>query len=234
MVADRPASLTPGQWAYAAFNLVFYPGLLLGLGGDWRWVEGWIFSGWFALSILVSAIFLIRNDPALLKERFKRPGQGQQKGWDRWFIRLTIPLYIGWFVVMPLDSHRHGRDLHFPLAVKIVGGMLLLAALILIMRALADNTFASPLVRIQSERGQHVVTTGVYSAVRHPMYSGALCLFVGAPCLLGSVWGLALGPVLIGLFAARILGEERMLERELEGYGEYRKRVRYRLIPGIW
>jgi protein-S-isoprenylcysteine O-methyltransferase Ste14 len=101
-------------------------------------------------------------------------------------------------------------------------------------RAFADNTFASALVRIQSERGHHVVSTGVYGIVRHPMYLGASLLMIGTPMLLGSVCGLVVGAIFTVLLMARIVGEERMLVEELEGYAEYREKVKYRLVPYVW
>ena len=112
--------------------------------------------------------------------------------------------------------------------------MLLLGAAFFLFRSFTDNPFLSPLVRIQGERHQQVVSTGVYGLVRHPMYLGASLMFVGGPLLLGSAWGLLVGLGLVLLLIVRIRGEEKLLARELEGYDAYRGRVRYRLIPGIW
>jgi protein-S-isoprenylcysteine O-methyltransferase Ste14 len=97
--------------------------------------------------------------------------------------------------------------------------------------ALKENTFAAPVVKMQKERGQRVISTGLYGIVRHPMYSGATLLFIGTPLLLGSVYGLALGLMLIFTIAVRSIGEEEMLKRELNGYDEYMKVVKWRLIP---
>ena len=111
---------------------------------------------------------------------------------------------------------------------------MLLASSFFFFRAFHDNTFLSPLVRIQVERKQHVVSTGVYRFVRHPMYLGALLLFAGTPLLLGSFAGLAIAAALAIFLGLRIVGEERLLDDELEGYTDYRRKVRYRLIPLIW
>ena len=89
-------------------------------------------------------------------------------------------------------------------------------------------------MRIQSERKQQVVSTGVYSFVRHPMYLAALLLFIGTPMLLGSLYGIIIGLVVLLLLVARIIGEEKMLVNELEGYADYKKKVKYRLIPFVW
>lgn len=89
-------------------------------------------------------------------------------------------------------------------------------------------------MRIQTERGQHVIHTGVYGFVRHPMYLGASLVFVGAALLLGSVYGLLAGLALVALLILRIFGEEKLLARDLEGYKEYLQKVRYRLVPHVW
>jgi protein-S-isoprenylcysteine O-methyltransferase Ste14 len=101
-------------------------------------------------------------------------------------------------------------------------------------RAYVDNTFASPLVRIQADRKQHVISTGVYSIVRHPMYLAGILMFIGAPLLLGSLYGMLIGVLLGLLLVVRISGEEKMLTNELEGYADYKMKVRYRLVPFVW
>ena len=117
---------------------------------------------------------------------------------------------------------------------EVCGGILLLGGSFPFFRAFTDNTYASQLVRIQSERGQHVIDTGVYGLVRHPMYLGASLVFVGAALLLGSVCGLLAGLAIVGLLVLRIFGEENLLVRDLEGYKEYLQKVRYRLVPHVW
>lgn len=105
---------------------------------------------------------------------------------------------------------------------------------VVLFAALAENTFAAPVVKIQKERGQKVISTGVYAIVRHPMYLGGTLLFAGAPLLLGSIYGLAAGVLLTVIIALRSVGEEKMLARELDGYDNYMKRVKWRLIPFVF
>jgi protein-S-isoprenylcysteine O-methyltransferase Ste14 len=220
--------------AFTALYLLFWPAVLFVLAGDWRWVEGWIFSIWFVALCTTCIVWLYRKDPALLAERYRSPGTGGQKGWDQLVVYALFIGFVSWIALMPLDAKRFSWTPRLPLALEALGGVMLLASSVLFFRSFTDNPFLSPLVRIQSERKQRVVSTGVYGFVRHPMYLGAILMFIGAPVLLGSALGLVLGIALAGLLAARIVGEERLLVSELEGYTEYRNKIRYRLFPYIW
>jgi protein-S-isoprenylcysteine O-methyltransferase Ste14 len=98
----------------------------------------------------------------------------------------------------------------------------------------ATNSFAAPVIKLQAERGQTVISTGPYAIVRHPMYAFGLLQFAAAPLMLGSWWGLLLVPPAIAALAWRTLGEEKMLRSELDGYEAYARKVRWRYLPGIW
>lgn len=204
------------------------------LSGNWSWVEGWIFGLWFVALSLSRNIYLYRSDPELLEERFRNPGTGNQKGWDKYLMSLLIVLFFVWFIIMPLDAERYAWTVNFPAWLRVVGGIFLVISFFFNYRAYTDNTFLSPLVRIQSERKQQVVSTGVYGFVRHPMYLGAVLLFIGAPLLFGSKYGILLGILMFFVVALRIVGEEKMLLLELEGYDDYKKKVKNRLIPFLW
>ena len=219
---------------FTAVYILIFPALILLLAGDWLWIEGWIFDILFIALCSTTIIYLYRHDPALLTERYKQPGSGGQRGWDRYVVYALVLVFMLWIVIMPLDAKRFGWSPGFPLWAKIVGGLLLALSSLLFFRSFADNSFVSPLVRVQAERGQTVVSTGVYGFVRHPMYLGGILLFFGAPMLLGSLYGILIGALVFLLLAARIIGEERMLVKELEGYTDYRKKVKYRLIPFVW
>ena len=135
---------------------------------------------------------------------------------------------------MPLDAKRYEWSANFPVWLKIIGGITLLLSSFLFYRSYVDNTFLSPLVRIQTERKQRVVSTGIYGFVRHPMYLAGILLFIGTPLLLSSMCGILIAVLISLLLIARITGEERMLVKELDEYTGYRKKVKYRLIPFIW
>ena len=141
---------------------------------------------------------------------------------------------VVWFIIMPLDAKRYGWTPYFPLWLKVLGGVALLPSLYLIYRSTVENTFLSTLVRIQTERKQQVISTGVYGFVRHPLYLGCLLMLLGAPLLLGSIYGLIISLIAFFVLVGRIIGEEKMLVNELEGYEDYKKSVIYRLIPFIW
>ena len=122
---------------------------------------------------------------------------------------------------MPLDARRFGWSPSFPPWLEAIGIAMLVGSAFLFFRSYTDNTFLSPLVRVQKERGQRVVSTGVYGFVRHPMYLGGILMFLGAPLLLGSLHGVVAGSALTVLLMARIVGEEAMLARDLDGYVDY-------------
>jgi protein-S-isoprenylcysteine O-methyltransferase Ste14 len=223
-----------GHILAATFYILLFPTLLFLLSGDWLWPEGWIWTIWFLSLCFAATSYLYRKDPSLLAERFKKPGTGNQPKWDRYFVAGLVAAFWAWMVLMPLDAKRYGWTLFLPLGVKVLGGIGLLMASFFLYRAYTDNTFLSPLVRIQKERKQKVVSTGVYGFVRHPMYLGASLMFIGTPFLLGSFYGFLLGAGMSFLLAGRILGEEKMLARNLIGYGAYQKKVKYRLVPYVW
>jgi protein-S-isoprenylcysteine O-methyltransferase Ste14 len=215
-------------------SALFFPALTLLLAGNWRWMEGWLFALWFVAMLEFNIIYLYWKDPALLAERTKAPGSGNQKLWDKYLMGAILAIALLWLVVLPLDAERFHWSPTFPLWLKIVGGVALIPAWYLIERATIDNTYLSARVRIQSERKQQVITTGVYGFVRHPLYLGCALMMFGAPFLVGSVYGLILSSLGVLLLVGRILGEEKMLVEELEGYAAYQRKVKYRLIPFVW
>lgn len=215
--------------------LVWYGvmGLLLFVpAGTLQWPGAWAFLAEMIGLSAVTGVLLARHDPGLLAERLGAPVQKGQPTADK-FLLIAILLSLGgWLAFMGFDE-RYGWS-NVPAWAQALGALSLALGLLIGYRALRENSFAAPVVKIQKERGQRVIDTGPYSHVRHPLYGGALFFFAGVPLLLGSWWGLAPTPAFVLLLAARILLEEKTLRAGLEGYDAYTTRVRYRLVPLIW
>lgn len=216
------------------FYLLFFSVILFFLAGDWRWLDGWVFSIIFLLMCYGTLVFLYFHDPALLKERFGSPIQQAQKPWDKVLLSLFFVEFIVWFAIMPLDARRFGWSPPFPPSIRGTGALLQIVSTYIVFAALKENTFAAPVVKMQKERGQKVISTGPYAMVRHPMYAGATLLFISAPLLLSSIYGLALSLLLIVTIGARSVGEEAMLKEELDGYRDYMRKVKWRMIPYVF
>ena len=208
-------------------------GLVLFLAaGAIAWLSGWIFLALFFSFVVVLTVWLYQNNPGLLKERMRGPSS-DQKTWDKRLLALTGILFFAWLLLMPLDAVRFGWS-KVPVALQVVGALILLGSFYVFFITFRENAFLSPLARIQTDRGQTVVSTGPYSVVRHPMYAGFVLFALGTPLLLGSWYGLGLGLLLVGMVARRAVLEEHMLRTELPGYEAYLRRVTYRLVPRVW
>lgn len=222
------------QILFTLLYMGFWPILYLIIAGDWYWIEAWVYEVYFFAMTLSVMVYLYFKDQALLAERFRMLGSGNQKPWDIFFFIVFATLILAWIAIIPLDVKRFQWSTEFPLFLKILGGLFLIGASFFLYRSFSDNTFLSPYVRISKERKQKVVQTGVYAFVRHPMYLGGTLCFFGTPLFLGSYYGLIVGLILTIILAVRLIGEEKMLVDELEGYKEYKQKVKYRLIPYVW
>jgi protein-S-isoprenylcysteine O-methyltransferase Ste14 len=206
--------------------------LLLIAAGTLQWPAAWLFLATMAVLGLGSGVWLAKTDPALLAERMRPMMQDGQPAADKKFMLVFGVAAPVWFVAIGLDALYKASDV--PFALQALGLPLLVASTAYIMWVMRENSFAAPVVKVQTGRGHRVIDTGPYAHVRHPMYSGTVLFFVGAPLLLGSWWGVVLAPLFVGLFAIRAGIEERALLTGLPGYADYTARVRYRLVPGIW
>lgn len=226
--------LSAGQIIFTVFYLFLWPAAFLFLSGNWLWVEGWLFGIWFLSTTTAIVIYMYIKDPALLVERYRKQGTGQQKGWDKYFFVAMGILFIAWIVLIPFEAVRFAWSPDYPDSLKFIGGAFLFVSTFFLYRSFSDNTFLSPLVRIQTERKQQLITTGVYGIVRHPMYLGGILMLVGAPLLMGSYIGIGLGFLITIILATRTIGEEKMMLEELEGYEAYKTKVKYRFVPFLW
>ena len=211
--------------------MILVLGLLLFLPArTLAWPGAWAFLGLMTIFSLGVGAWLARADPGLLAERMKPLVQPDQKPWDKVLTTGIGLAFLGWIAGMGFEVGWLGAQTP-PWAQTLGAGLVAVTFLctILVFRA---NRFAAPVVKLQA--GQQVISSGPYAVVRHPMYAGALPLFVGAPLMLGAPWGLVFLAVIVPVLGVRTVIEERMLRQTLPGYGDYAARVRFRLLPGVW
>jgi protein-S-isoprenylcysteine O-methyltransferase Ste14 len=212
-------------WSVVMAALIFWP------AGTFAYPGGWVFVGLFFVGGLAIMLWLAKYSPKLLRERLSSPVQRDQKPWDRVFLLLFMGAFFVWIPVTAWDAARNAF-VAVPLWLQIAGGVAVALYMIGAWATFRENAFAAPVVKIQE--GQHVIDSGPYAIVRHPMYASALLLFIGLPLLLGSWWGLAFNAILIPGLGWRAVNEEEMLRKELAGYDAYATRVRYRFVPAVW
>jgi protein-S-isoprenylcysteine O-methyltransferase Ste14 len=211
----------------------FMGAIIFGAAGTMDYAGGWLYlAAMVALSVVFGA-HMMRVDPGLLRERLKPPVQKDQPLADKMVLIPVLLLMFGGMGFMAADAARWRWSM-MPPSVQWAGCGLLLAAFLFIYWTMRANSFAAPVVKIQKDRGQAVITTGPYAIVRHPMYLGALFYMAGTSLVLGSWWGLVTVPILTLLLGVRIGIEEKALRSGLEGYDDYARRVRWRLIPLVW
>jgi len=227
-------TLSPSQWIRLLVVYLFIPLLLLAAGGDVGWWQAWAFSLLIIAAGIGGRIWAERRHPGLLAERQnieKAPGV---KPWDKVLaplmaVSISFPLVI----VAGLD-HRYGWSPVFPIWLNIFGLALIAIGYAFADWALVENRFFSGMVRIQTDRGHVVCDSGPYRIVRHPGYAGNILALPGIALALSSAWTLIPVAVALIITVLRTALEDRTLQEELPGYRDYARRVRYRLMPGIY
>ena len=201
--------------------LVFLP------AGSFSYMNGWLLMGILFVPMFFAGIVMMLKNPELLKKRLR--AKEKQKDQDL-VIKLSGLMFLGGFIVAGLGFRFDWYTL--PVSVVIGGAAAFLVAYILYAEVLRENAYLSRTIEVQEN--QKVIDTGLYGIVRHPMYSVTLLLFLSMPLVLGSVYSFLIFLVYPFIIAKRIKGEEEFLEKELNGYSAYKKKVKYRLIPFIW
>jgi protein-S-isoprenylcysteine O-methyltransferase Ste14 len=226
-------TISPRVVIQMLFFIVVIPFLPLLISWRWDWWEAWIYAIICILGFAISRVLTLRRHPDLLAERARFMQHENAKPWDK----LLAPLLgIGGGLVLlvaGLDSLFDWSPT-YSLPVKIVALVIILAGYTLGSYALIENRFFSGMVRIQTDRGHQVVSSGPYSWMRHPGYAGALLTYLATPLLLDSQWAFPPAVFITILLVIRTALEDRFLQDELEGYRDYVRRVRYRLLPGVW
>jgi len=241
MSADEPSldeslknvpTLTIVRWLVREFMGVVIVGVVLFLAaGTMVWPMGWALVGVYLVWVCANALVLIPHSPELIAERL-----GPKKGariWDTAIVSVLGIATIGRLVVAGLDM-RFGWTTGITLPFQMIALLIAVLGYALGVWALAVNAFFSQIVRIQEERGHTVVTDGPYRFVRHPGYVGVILFELAVPMMLGSLWALVAGGLIALLIVIRTALEDSTLLAELDGYQDYAKRVRYRLVPAVW
>lgn len=220
------------RWAIReSMGVVMLAVLLFLVAGTLDWAAGWgmviVMAGW----VIGTAAVVLPRYPELLAER-TGPKKGS-KTWDTVLLSLYgLAMMIMW-IVAGLDMRNAWSSGILPQA-QLVAGLMVIAGYALVVWATGTNAFFSQIVRIQTERGHTVVSSGPYRLVRHPAYVGAILVVLGSPIMLASWWALIAGVVSAALMVTRTALEDKTLQAELAGYKDYAKRTRYRLLPGVW
>lgn len=212
-------------------GVVILGAILFGAAGRLDWVWGWVLVGLTFAWVTATALVMLRRNPELMRERLG-PRKGSKR-WDAGIMGVVALLTILRLVVAGLDQ-RFGWSTGVGLPVQVSAAAVAAGAYALVVWATAENAFFSQIVRIQEERGHTVATGGPYRWVRHPAYIASLLNELATPLLLGSWWALLPGGLAAGLFVLRTALEDRTLLAELEGYAQYARQVRSRLVPGVW
>jgi len=217
--------------AKLTMTIVFMLALIFLPAGTLNWPEAWILLIFYGVVVAGVVAWWKKNTPDLLKERMTR-GKDAKK-WDKHIIRIYTFLLIILLAIPGLDAVRF-RWFSVPFTAKVLGFLGYLPAMGLALWSMKENVFLSDVVRIQRERGQTVCTSGPYRFIRHPMYAGVILFFLCFPLSLGSLYSYIPVSLIAALFILRTALEDRTLRNELPGYEEYARRVRFRILPGIW
>jgi protein-S-isoprenylcysteine O-methyltransferase Ste14 len=212
------------------FGVVILGVILFLSAGTAGWIWGWVYLLLFSLVTITSTVL---TDPELLVEE-RGLGREGRKMWD---LRLLSIYGLLSSLVSPIVAgldYRFGWSGSFALWLQILGVIIFITSWYIGLWAMAENRYFSKVVRIQTERGHTVVTTGPYRYIRHPGYVNAITFSLSTPLILGSAWTLIPSLIAAALIVLRTSLEDQMLHEELSGYPEYAMKVRYRLIPGLW
>lgn len=203
-------------------------GLLIFLpAGTLNYFNGWLLMGILCIPMFIAGIVMMIKNPELLKRRLDAKEKiGEQKS----VIKLSGLMFIVGFILAGLD-YRYSL-LPLPSFISIIGSILFIISYVLYAEVLRENTYLSRTIKV--EKNQKVIDTGLYSIVRHPMYMATLILFLSMPLVLGSIISFLVFLIYPFIIIKRLKNEEEFLEKELDGYSEYKKKVKYRLIPFIY
>lgn len=220
----------PKLWVFGFVEFLVFGLMLFVPAGTFKYWQAWVFLVVVAISAWTPTIYLLRTNPVALEARM-RGGPTAEARLAQKLVIGGLYLSLAAMVVVSALDHRFGWS-PVPAAICLVGDVLVAAGLGVVAVVIIHNSYAAATVRVAE--GQKVVSTGLYGVVRHPMYTGNVIMMIGIPLALGSYWGLVFVAPGVIVLIARIRDEERLLQKELDGYREYTQKVRYRLVPSMW
>jgi len=227
-------TVSPRQWIGLVVVYLSIPLVLLVCGGDFGWWQAWVYALLIVATSIGGRIWAERRHPGLLAERQNIEKIQSAKAWDKVLAPLMALSVVFPLVIVAGLDHRRGWSPVFPLWLIVLGFILISLGYAFAMWAFIENRFFSSTVRIQTDRGHVVCDSGPYRIVRHPGYAGNILPLLGIVLALGSVWTLIPAAVALIISVIRTALEDQTLQEELPGYRDYARRVRYRLIPGIY
>jgi protein-S-isoprenylcysteine O-methyltransferase Ste14 len=192
--------------------------------------QAWLFWMVFTAAQLTITLYFLRTDPHLIENRLKAGPRAESRPAQKLILFFAVILSLALAILPGLD-HRFGWSV-VPVPLVLLGDLGVVAGMSITFFVFRANTHAAATVKV--EQSQQVISTGLYGIVRHPMYFGALVVFIATPLALGSFWTLLLVPLLFAVLALRLLDEERFLRANLPGYTAYCQKVRFHLIPFLW
>jgi protein-S-isoprenylcysteine O-methyltransferase Ste14 len=213
----------------AALAVVLWVALFLPAWTLEYW-QAWAFWVVFVVCIMAISAYFMRKDLNLIASRLKVGAAAEQQTSQK-ITQAVISIFFILLLLVPSFDH-HFQWSNVPFYLSLAADVFVALGLLTIFLVFRENTYTSVLVEVNEN--QKVISTGPYSKVRHPMYSGALVMLLFIPLALGSFWGLLAFPPILAAIALRIVGEEHFLAKNLQGYKEYCQKVRYRLIPYVW
>ncbi|MBW2486829.1 MAG: isoprenylcysteine carboxylmethyltransferase family protein [Deltaproteobacteria bacterium] len=195
--------------------------------GSFAFWQAWVYLTLIFVCMLAFLIYFLKNDPELLERRMRSKEKETEQ---RLIIAIMSVCCLFTFLLPGFDKRFGWSDV--PVTVVIIADGVVLLGYGFVFLVLRENSYASRIIEV--EEGQQVISSGPYALVRHPMYLGVALMFLFTPLALGSYWTLIPSILMIFVLVPRIFNEEKVLQRDLDGYREYMQKVRYRLIPGIW
>ena len=210
-----------------AIGLILVGALVFVPAGSLAFINGWIFMAVLFMPMLIVGVVLMMQNPQLLKRRLNWKEKEREQGV---LVTLSGLMFFAGFIVAGLNFRFGWHGL--PKGIVIGATIVFLVAYALYAEVLRENTYLSRVIEVQ--KNQTVIDTGLYGIVRHPMYAITLVLFLAMPLILGSVYAFLIFLTYPVIIIKRIMNEEKVLQQELAGYQEYKKKVPYRLIPFVW